>query len=363
VRVLVFPADRYGCGYHRLIWPALALQAQGHDVRIQWPEARGLTMDVDVVTGEVVRMDVPKADVIVMQRPGHRNMVAAIAALRKRGVAVVVDVDDDLNNIHPKNPAWELLHPRNMGRLMSDGTVNQQSWKFVERACQLATLVTVSTPALVPVYGRRGATHVLYNRLHDSYFAQAREDNDHVVWPASYHSHPDDPYVTKDSLARVVADGADFSMLGDATGAGRAFKLDADPRAGQPVDILDWPACVATAGIGIAPAADTVFNQSKSWLKPLEMSAVGVPWVASPIVEYQRLYDLGAGVLAKTPDEWYAELTRLRTDVAWRQELSDAGREVAALHRLEDHAWRWWEAWDLARRIQRGQKVRSTAVL
>jgi hypothetical protein len=179
-----------------------------------------------------------------------------------------------------------------------------------------------------------------------------------IGWPASYHSHPDDPYVMKDAVARVVDDGATFRMLGDTTNAGRAFKLADDPRQEGETDIADWPAAVASLGVGIAPASASIFNQSKSWLKPLEMSAVGVPWVASPIVEYERLYELGAGVLAHTPDDWYDELTRLRADAVWRNELSETGLAVAKMHRLSDHAWRWWEAWEHAYKLQ--HRHRST---
>lgn len=363
MRVVVYPADEQGCGYHRLIWPAEELRRQGHDVRVQRPGEREFSLQIDTWTGEAVHVDAPDADVVVLQRPAHRYVVAAITAFRKRGIAVVVDVDDDLNHIHPKNPAYSLLHPANVGRVREDGTVHLESWQYLTEACRRATLVTVSTPALIPVYGQRGAASVLYNRLASHYFDVERVDSDVICWPAAYHSHPDDPYVMKDALARVVADGGSFRMLGNTEGAGRAFKLGADPERGPDVDIHDWPAAVATAGVGVAPAAPTIFNNSKSWLKPLEMSAVGVPWIASPVPEYQRLYDMGAGVLAATPAEWYTELTKLRTDAAWRADLGEAGREVAALHRLEDHAWRWWEAWDRAHRLQRGVKdVRRTVV-
>jgi hypothetical protein len=105
---------------------------------------------------------------------------------------------------------------------------------------------------------------------------------------------------------------------------------------------------VAELGIGIAPLADTRFNRCKSWLKPLELSALGVPWVASPRVEYARLHAEGAGILADTPRRWHRELRRLQLSPALRAELAAAGREVAARFRLEDNAWRWLETWSAA---------------
>ncbi len=99
--------------------------------------------------------------------------------------------------------------------------------------------------------------------------------------------------------------------------------------------------------------ADTKFNASKSWLKALELSAVGVPWVGSPRAEYTRLHAYGAGILASKPKDWYRALNQLRSSEVLRKELSDAGREAAAQLKIRDHAWRWVEAWEDAVRIQR----------
>ena len=147
-------------------------------------------------------------------------------------------------------------------------------------------------------------------------------------------------------------EGAEFVMRGDSTGAGRAFGLAADPPGGG-VPIEEWPTAVAALGVGIAPLADTRFNAAKSWLKPLEMSAVGVPWVASPRAEYRRLHAMGAGVLADRSRTWYREVKRLRESPAMRQELSQAGRAVAEQLRLRDHFWRWAEAWQKAVELDR----------
>src|SRR5689334_24701002 len=44
-----------------------------------------------------------------------------------------------------------------------------------------------------------------------------------------------------------------------------------------------WPRALSALGIGLAPLADSTFNRAKSWLKPLEMAAVGVPCVMSAL--------------------------------------------------------------------------------
>src|SRR5690606_23989100 len=149
----------------------------------------------------------------------------------------------------------------------------------------------------------------------DMYYGLPRVDSDVVGWPGSYHSHPNDPEVVGGAIARLVEEGAELVMRGDPTGAGLAFGLGGDPPGG-PVPVEEWPAAVASLGIGLAPLADTKFNGCKSHSTRWALSACGVPWVASPRVEYQRLHAMGAGVLVARPRTWSREVKRLRESAA-----------------------------------------------
>ena len=346
MKVVCYPADKGGCGYFRIIWPAQLLAAAGHDVEIRPPENRGLKLRIGPGDHVDDVLDVDDVDVIVFQRLTHQWMSEAVPLLRAKGIAVVVDVDDDLTTVHPRNPAYRSMHPRTGGR---------HSWQHLTAACREATLVTVSTPALLARYARHGRGHVLYNHLPDRYYDVPRQDRDTIGWPAALASHPDDPAVLGGAVARLVSEGADFRVVGDPTGVGTAFGLALDPQGRSAhIDVADWPAAVAgDVGVGIAPLADTAFNAAKSWLKPLEMSALGIPWVASPRAEYVRLHERGAGVLADTPRRWHRELRRLVDSPALRAERAAAGREVADGLRLSTNSWRWAEAWERALSEQR----------
>jgi hypothetical protein len=348
VKVVVYPSDEFGCGSFRMIWPGRHLAAAGHDVEVTGPRDRRVKVVMD---GDTVRDVFVDADIVVLQRVTHAYMAQAVGVMRAKGITVIVDVDDDLSSIHPSNPAWAVHRPG----------AGLHSWHNLALACRTASLVTVSTPALLDVYARHGRGHVLPNYLPDMYYGLPRTDSDVVGWPASFHSHPNDAEPTGGAVARLVDEGAEFVMRGDATGAGRAFGLAADPVGGG-VPIENWPRAVAELGVGMAPLADTKFNAAKSWLKPLEMSACGVPWVASPRAEYRRLHEMGAGVLADRPRTWYRELKRLHQSPALRQELSEAGRAVAEQLRLRDNAWRWHEAWNRAYELQQAMPRAAVAV-
>lgn len=341
--VYVYPADLGGCGHYRLIWPAMALRAQGHDIRVVPPQAReGIGGSFDTRTGRMVDVSVPDdADVIVMQRVSLAHLVAAIPLIRAKGVAVVVDMDDDLTKIHPSNPAFYAMHPRSGHPL--------HTWRNAHQACMHASLVTVSTPALLRVYAPHGRGVVLPNRVPSRYLDIPHPDSDAFGWPGSAHSHPGDPLELGPSVARLLAAGYRYRGVGPADGLREAWRLDSDPDTTGTVDIDTYPHAVASLGIGLAPLVDTGFNAAKSWLKPLEMSALGVPWVASPRVEYRRLRtEHDVGLLAERPKDWYRHVKRLADDPGLRAEQSQAGRAAGRANTIEDHAWRWAEAWSAA---------------
>jgi hypothetical protein len=351
-----------------LIWSSRALIAEGHRIELREPEHRDLKLQIEgdrrdrtAHVADVLDLD---TDVIVFQRITHRWMAEAVPIIRRKGIAVVVDVDDDMTSIHPRNPAYQGYQPSNEWRVnRRTGEYSRNSWHHLVTACREATLVTASTPALLDVFAKHGRGRVIYNHLPEHYFGVPHTDSDRIGWPAYLGSHPDDPEAVGGAVARLCADPTDFQVIGDPTGCGYAFGLVRDPSGHDPVGLEDWPAAIAELGIGLAPLADTRFNACKSWLKPLELSAVGVPWVGSPRVEYERLHRRGAGVLADTPRRWYQSLARMQKNPAYRRELAEAGRDVAAGLRLEPNAWQWLDAWSTAVDLQQGREIARTVVV
>jgi len=355
VKIYVYPADVDGCGYYRLIWPAQALQMQGHDVTIVWPKQRNvgqdpklqITGDVEMMTRKLVQVHYPEdADIIVMQRVANKVLCQAIEQMRANGTTVVVDMDDDLTSIDPWHPARWWLDPKNE---------LENSWEAASYAAKHATLVTVSTPALLPTYAPRGNGVVLYNHVLREMADVERIDNRRFGWTGSLHSHPRDPQVVGPAVQRLVREGFEFAMIGNPKGINtghnnpltvrEAFLLDEDPWTTGPVPTKDWAAALMNLYVGIAPLSDTKFNRAKSWLKPLELAALGIPCVMSSVPEYQRIKRRGIGVVAVQPRDWYRQVKRLLTDEVWHKEVAERSLEAARKLVLEDNAWRWLEAW------------------
>lgn len=340
MRVCVFPADKWGCGSYRLIWPAQALSAQGYDVQVIPPgESSGL--HGQWLRGQLQEVVIDNdADVFVFQRVTSKPLSQLVAHLVERGKTVVVDMDDDLTAIHPDNPAFRMLHPKSSP---------DNNWQHAAAACKSATLVTVSTDELQRRYGRT-RSRVLRNCIPRSFINLPAREPREVTWgwAGAVHSHPTDLPLVAGAVQQLRSS---YLTVGYSEGTGKALGLSEDPPATGRVDFQDWSRALQSLSVGVAPLADTRFNEAKSWLKPLEYAAVGVPWVASDRVEYRRLWDLekSAGFLVgdRTRD-WVRPLRRMLEDHSLRAEMGEAARSMAAKLTIEEHAWQWMETWQAA---------------
>lgn len=350
MRVLVVPADKEGCGFYRLTAAAEHLQMLGHDIVIQEPKSKdsGLTIFMDE-NDRMTDIKVPDADVIVMQRIAHNWHTQAVPLLRSKGMAVVIDMDDDMSCIHRDNGAYGMYHPRSNTPF---------SWRNASEACANATLVTTSTKPLGQVYAKHGRHQVIDNFVPERYLDIEVERTDAFGWAGTTQSHPDDLQVVGGSVRDLVADGFNFQVVGPPSGVKQALRLKQEPAYSGKVSLYDWPAETAKLQVALAPLSASKFNTSKSRLKLIEASSVGVPWVASPRAEYRRTFqESGAGILADTPKQWYVGVRKLLEDEVLRKELGERGREWMRTQTIEANSWRWWEAWTRAYEIEQGSRA------
>lgn len=348
--VYVFPADEYACGYFRMIWPAQALRSQGYGVEIVRPTERSRMIQGVLKGDRLVDVKLPAdADVIVLQRITHRYLVDAIPIMRAKGVAVVIDMDDDLSRIHPANPAFMSLHPQH-------GSPDH-NWHNSQKACERATAVTLSTTELLPRYASHGRGTVIQNCVPAAYLKVPHSDAKTVGWGGALFSHPDDLPVVGNAIDQLTRGGVSFWVIGPGTGVKEAIHLTVEPYTTGVMDLLtQWPHAIAALGIGIAPLADSKFNTAKSWLKPLEYAALGVPCVMSPRREYVKLHKRGVGLLASKPRDWLRHLRFLVDNDDARVELAERGRDSVRDLTIEENAYRWWEVWMNALKQERQGK-------
>lgn len=336
------PADAYGCGYYRMIWPAEACFNTGFKVRVFAPDKKaGLDVKVeDTATGPLLTsVKLPDdCEALVLQRPANVLHPQLVKMVRSAGIAVIVDMDDDMSAIHPNNDAFH--HYRN-------STNNGMNWKFAAEACKEATLVTTSTAALQKVYAKHGRGRVLDNYVPEAYLSYDKPPAEKFGWAGTTASHPDDLQVTGRAVHDLMALGHRFSVIGAKSKVREVLRLPSEPEYTGVVDPLDWARFIAeNLDVGMAPLAASSFNRSKSRLKVIEMMSVGVPWVSSPREEYRRIHrESGCGFLADTSKQWFTLLKQLIDNESLRCEQADAGRAYMKGQTYQANAWRWAEAW------------------
>lgn len=351
MKVYVYPADITGCGAFRLIWPVEALQRAGHDITIMWPNDRG-HFQADI-RNDVIRHVAypPDADVIVVQRVSHRHLANALAWIREQGVAVVMDIDDDLSAIHPRNPAWQVMHPKSTG----GEHVSDHSWNHTITAARNCTLTTVTSPALAQIYRGVNGARTVQNYVPDHYLDIPHQDSPVMGWGGAVLTHPDDLQEASTGVTRLMDEGHQFIIVGPQEGVQDALGTSREVPCTGPLDIEAWPYGLTSIGVGIAPLADTRFNAAKSYLKPLEYAALGIPCVVSDRAEYRYLSGKhGIGTVVERPKHWYRELKKFVTDDAYRQDTGAANRDTARTLTYSLHAYRWMEIWEEALKLQRG---------
>ena len=309
-------------------------------------------------------MEPYETDVLVIQRPTLQFWVQGIPLLQAQGIRVVVDVDDLVDDVHRRNVAAPALR--------GEGPYGEREHaRFVDEACKLADLVTVTTPALLERYGH-GHGIVLPNLVPEAYLSVfGLKQPETVGWSGVLGVHPVDLQATGGGVGAAIGApwrfhviGSPFSELeskvlaaakvapevtirdlGTDIGVRKALGLHCPLSATGYVPFAEYPMALAELEIGIVPLTDSAFNRSKSALKSAEMSSLGVPVVMSPTPDNLRLHKLGIGLVAESRGQWKRHVERLIASASMRYEMGEAAREIMAGQTYEGNCWRWHEAW------------------
>ena len=327
-----------------MIYPGQAAARYG-DIGVKFTQELPIHRTVHT-RPEVTGVGEIEEDVLVIQRPLQRVVAQSIPFWQKKGVPVVVDVDDDFSSLHPSNKAWALYHPKYNP---------EENWEWMKKACAAADLVICSTPALAERYGPRGNAIVIENCVPEEYLTLPHRGNGRTVgWSGFVSFHGDDLEVTHGGVARAVETGeCDFLNVGNGIGVAKALDLPYTDEAGTSAatggrQFVDFQYTLGQLDVGIVPLANTKFNAGKSYLKGLEYAAAGIPFVASPVPSYERLYSLGLGWLATDKAKsWKNQILLLIRDDKQREYEAEAGRDLVKEKFTYEVNWeRWADAWE-----------------
>lgn len=278
--------------------------------------------------------DIDGLDVLVQQRPAGRAGIRQLERVTGLATKLVYETDDDMLQVDPSG----LPH-------LYDDMVRES----VRRCMRMCDMVTVSNPYLAEVVSPyNDNVRVLENHIKAGLLTLSRPKAKQLTigW-AGGTSHLVDVLEVDGPLRDVMTDhpdigmhvmGWDWSPLLKSTSLRKRCRFTPWSRdVGEYYKKVDFD-------IGIAPSADIIFNRSKTWIRALEMAAMGVPIVASNRLPYSDfVIDGKTGYLVNTQDEWRDRLRDLIRDRDMRLEMGQAAKDQASAWTIEEH-WVKWEA-------------------
>lgn len=310
--------------WYRCNTPGAELARIGHNVRIRDRFNQG---------------DLDWCDVLVLQRLWQPSVLDAIRHVHERGKLTVFDVDDDYWNLLTTNPVYESWQ--------APGALDALTG--VIRACRRVT--TTTAPLSDRLLRINRDVRVIPNNLPGDMWPQSPKSLEHeaplVVGWAGGSSHYTDlremSAVVPDILARhpqveVRLVGAHPSW----------FPKHERIVFADPVPIDEYPELLSGFDIGLAPLADLRFNRSKSDLKFVEYSMIGIPSVASKVPPYSESVRMGqTGFLARNAKDWLRHLRTLIEQPEVRARMGAEARKWAETRVISKQIGLWLDAYEL----------------
>ena len=346
MKVAVVPADKGGCGYYRLIWPAQAVSL----VRPEWEVAvyepstvkAGFEQGTDRFIG-VQGLEVP--DILVMQRTGSMGQFHVARWAREQGAAVVIDFDDAMWCIDRDNYAWSSWN---------GGGDGKQHWRTCDAAAGEADLVTVTTESLSRHYGKKHArTEIIPNYIPQAALelphAERDDDEFYAGWSGFTKTHPGDCAVSAPAAQAVKVAGGKICAITDPEGVAREWNVHVDKEIGPQRFGPSYYTALTNLDLMLVGLTDSPFNRSKSTLKVIEAAAAGAAAIAPDNPPHRLLQREGFPVtLASTPGEWAEAGKRFAADQSYAQDMRFQAAAAVLDYTIEGNAEQWATAWERA---------------
>jgi hypothetical protein len=317
-------ATRTANGYYRVIVPLQEMARRGHTVH--WPG--------DHTFLELREGRTPAWDAMHMQQMHDEEGLEIIARMRRAGVAVIWDTDDDVGAVTRGSQGWH----RHGGRRGI-----RRHFKQALQAARAAHLVTTTNERLAQVYREHGVEHVVavenYLSTDDLRHPRRRHQGIVIGITAAGEHEPDlrrmklgetlDRLLERHDGVRVVAVGVDLRLRAEYR---YQYVWGCEIEELIPIE--------SEFDIGLAPLLDTRFNRARSNVKLKEYAAAGAMWLASPVGPYVGMGEPEGGVLV-ADDDWYATLERFVLDYRARLRLAEQARAWVRRQSADRAATRW----------------------
>lgn len=347
--------EKGGCSYYRMTMLGEHLEERGHQVKMGLifsvdkqilSKAKEVVFDWDdidrALLAEKAKQDnlslrlpvniADNTDILLVERPHHKEAIITVLKAKKNGIPVVVDLDDAMDCPPIYAPWFQTLR-------MGDNI-----WGHMTYAIQHCDGLIVSTQELAERYEHLNKHIYVWENVVDGKIwrpvPDAEKPDNLGFYGGTGHMGDIMQYASPVKQA-ILQNNWSMFLYGDMQFIPMFAQEGAEMDAQEWIDIsskpLDYAEVICSKfKIGIAPLINNIFNQGKSHLKPLEMMAAGVVVVASHINNYDRFIDNWKdGVLCKSEKDWLKTLNVLMRDRDKREMLVANGLKKAKLWTAE----------------------------
>lgn len=308
--------------HYRVQVPMLALSARGHTV--------------EPFTDTGTRR--PPWDVVHVHRIAYAPQLEMARRMREQGVAVVFDIDDDLDAL--------ARHVLRGFTARKRRRAHREAYEGSILLARVASLLTTPSDTIADVYRGHGVERVAVIENYVAPSARANGRTRHaglVIGCVAAREHAEDfkrlrigqtllHVLERHEHVRVVTVGVDLQLRHPRYSYRIWVPVEQLVEHGRSFDI------------GFAPLVDNEFNRARSTVKLKEYAASGVPWLASPVGPYVGMGAREGGELVED-GAWGDAFLRLVDDFAHRRELAVNARRWAAEQSLAVAGQRWEAAY------------------
>ena len=275
-------------------------------------------------------------DIIVIQRVNPYS-TQILKRAKRLGIKIIYETDDNFIELNPNHPSYDYI----LG--------NKDN---IQKVVVSADLITVSTPELANKFKQFGFNNIeIVKNYHTSNISSLKPFKQRENIKIGYFgtiTHSDDLKIMHNVILNVKNYFKDIDVEFEVVGITfdkedwysyrqlPYYPMSAPTFTKWTQNELNWD-------IGVAPLSDSDFNKSKSELKYIEYTALGIPTVASDSPSYKEAITDGVdGFLASNEEEWINKIIKLVDNPGLRHDMVyNARKNILKNYNLSDRVKQW----------------------
>lgn len=283
-------------------------------------------------------------DCVIVQRDVLNESFAKILVQKceEQSIRLIYEIDDDLLNIDKTHPEY--------AKYSSKG-------KAIEYLIKNADLVTVSTDYLKTKFSSFNNVELIPNALDERIWCTKQDegifkDKTIRIGYMGSHTHDSDLILVKKVIENLKKKFAkknkkiSFDIIGGMSEKVNWINPITIPQnKSQYPQFVKWLKKTVNWDIAIAPLADTNINQSKSEIKYLEYTGLGLAVVYSDIGPYHEIIkneNNGLLVQENDPNQWEEQIHKLLHNSELRSKIKNNSRQKIREKYLIKHRTELW---------------------